>query len=160
MTSKSSKPTSTSSKTALKSLLKECLRELIEEGVFDNVMTMKESVTVSSPVRHVPVQAGPQSQQIEPNSDFLANFVGGVAREASAGNSQMAELLKEAFMDTAMNTMVNQREGKGYGVLDEHLPAVSSAEQAKMDHEIAQIEALAGPSVHRWAHSAGIKKRQ
>lgn len=158
-------PTSPSSKTALKSLLKECLRELIEEGAFDKVMMkentfVKQQTSVPMPEqrqqgRHLQNQ---QTTQQDPNNDFLNNFVGGVAREASAGNSKMAEMLKEAFLDTAMTTMVNQREGKGYGMLDEHLPSISSTEQEKMDREIAELEALAGSSVNRWASVAGIKK--
>jgi len=159
---KSAQPAS-SQKAALKSMLKECLRELIEEGAFDHVMTMKESVTAPVPMRQALASpSNNQRQQPSPdaNNDFLNTFVGDVARSAASGNSKMAEMLKEAFMDTAMTTMVNQREGKGYGALDEHLPAISSSEQAKMDSEIAQIEALAGSSIHRWAQTAGIKKSQ
>ncbi len=157
---KSAQPAS-SQKAALKGMLKECLRELIEEGAFDHVM--KESVTAPVSMRQAPPSpSNNQRQQPSPdaNNDFLNTFVGDVARSAASGNSKMAEMLKEAFMDTAMTTMVNQREGKGYGALDEHLPAISSSEQAKMDSEIAQIEALAGSSIHRWAQTAGIKKSQ
>lgn len=160
---KSAQPVS-SQKAALKGMLKECLRELIEEGAFDHVMTMKESVMAPVSVRQAPTPSPSNNQRQQPspdaNNDFLNTFVGDVARSAASGNSKMAEMLKEAFMDTAMTTMVNQREGKGYGALDEHLPAISSSEQAKMDSEIAQIEALAGSSIHRWAQTAGIKKSQ
>lgn len=153
------KPTSsTSPKAALKGMLKECLRELIEEGAFGNIIVAEQHVPSNVP-RPVPLPTGPRPSSLpQNNNDYLNDFVGNVAREASSGNGKMAEMLKEAFLDTAMTTMVNQREGKNFGKLDEFLPEFSHEEQTKMDDEIAQIEALAGGSVKNWARSAGIKR--
>jgi hypothetical protein len=156
-------------KTEFKTLMKECLSELINEGAFDKKL---EKIAESK------IQVGVLAAS---NKKIMSEIKGGLAA-SSEESSQLQEinprlfdavkavnafqpsdrkkLFEEIMLDTAMTTLQKQMaNGDGFGNasgLYQNMPVAPET----IANDAAQLEALSGGNVSRWALAAfgGNKK--
>jgi len=151
-----------------KGLMKECLTELINEGMFDKhleKLTEGRQAKPSAPVnmlygngnaRPTPPSGLEQGASGEINPRLM-QAVQNVVSQTPSGKKSMFE---QIMMDTAINTLQKQiAGGDGFGSasgLSQEMPIAPEVAA----HDNAQLQALAGGNVSRWATAAfGGKKR-
>lgn len=157
-------------KLQFKSLMKECLTELINEGAFDKKLEkiaeaklksgalVESNRKIVSEIKSTSEKHPPSKQEIPQNIN--PRLYEAVKLATSAQPAGRKSLFEEIMLDTAMTTLQNQiANGDGFGAtggLYQNIPISSEV----VASDTAQLEALSGGNMSRWATAAfgGNKK--
>lgn len=154
-------------KSQFKTLMKECLAELINEGMFDKHLTKIVEGKQGGYKTNAGTGTGmlygngnPPSTSSTGNSEINPRLLQAVSNVVSQTPSGRKSMFEAIMMDTALNTLQNQiANGDGFGAagtLSQETPM--SPEVAA--HDEAQLHAMSGGNMSRWATAAfGSKKR-
>lgn len=157
------------SRSQFKTLMKECLSELINEGAFDKKLEKIAESKFSKPAQIVEAKSPSllygYGQQNSTPSENMPNvnpkLLEAVKNVTSAQPKERKGLFEEIMLDTAMTTLQRQlSNGDAFGnagALYNEAPV--SGEIAALDE--AQLKAMSGGNVSRWALAAfGGNKRK
>lgn len=158
-------------RTQFKTLMKECLSELINEGMFDKhlekLVESKQSggFRTSSENGMLYGNSSGRSNSGTPpektvTGDINPRLIAAVQNVVSQSPNSKKTMLESIMMDTALHTLQNQlANGDGFGAagaLSQNTPLSQEA----LAHDTAQLEAMSGGNLSRWAVAAfGGKKR-
>lgn len=97
-----------------------------------------------------------QEQQVP---DRLSNIIRATALQ-TAGDPKRTNLMESIFADTAMTTLMTQRDDPESRGMNGLLPKETAATQAQLKEELQTIEALAPDGdISRWAKVAKMSQR-
>lgn len=157
------KPTTKLSKSQFKSLMKECLLELINEGLFDKKL---EQIAEAKAQKNKEVLFGNGKGTSKPTSTTSGQteqtpeginprLIEMVKSVTAAQPSSRKSMFEEIMLDTALTTLQDQisRGGDGFGAAAGLLNN-GPVPEAVQQHDEAQLQAMAGGNIGRWALAA------